>query len=146
MLYPHILEVTLLILHQTLNLLEKFKLYFLHLWSGFLICVQVGVILHIHVDIDINICAVYMYVLKFHLQIYTRHLKYYGIRDRKCGRSTRLMCNKQQHIVMGVESVPQCLRPLTTVLYLRTTHSAVLLLAPSSNRSCQNKFWCNSIM
>lgn len=41
------------------------------------------------------------------------------------------MCNKQQYIAMGGESVPQYLRPSTIVLYLRTTHSAVLLLAPS---------------
>lgn len=140
MLYLHILEVTLLILHQTLNLLGKFKLYFLNLCSGFLVCVQVGVILDIHVDIDINICAVYMYVLKFHLQIYKRHLKYYGTRDRKCGRSTRLMCNKQQYIVMCVGEcalVPQTF-----------DHCPVLSILPTVLCCCQHllMFWCNSIV
>lgn len=44
----------------------------------------------------------------------------------------RLMCNKQQYSVMSGESAPpQYLRPLISVLYLHTIHSAVLLLTPS---------------
>lgn len=56
-------------------------------------------------------CCIYVCFKISFANIY-KTSKILGTRDRKCGRSTRLMCNKQQYIVMCVgecASVPQTL-------------------------------------